>query len=304
MTPKYGREAAEELAKFEMAHVPAIKRLVEKENIDCDFHITRSFDVFLTESQNEKVRKDYDVLNQAGVTSVLDLHYTSGDKAERVSSSFSNLSLSILFYLYVHPAEINQICGVKGAKGCVSFTACHLWPYKLVMHLLAIAVSRGVNLQTHTPVAEVSAAPDPSTGRWTVTTKSRGAIKAKQVIFATNAYTAGLLSEYSGRIVPVRGMCCRIVTPEDKSSPHLPNTYSLRWSSNIYDYMIPRPDGSIILGGGRAGYLADLNKWYNVTDDSQLVESAKRHFDGYMQRHFRGWEDSGAYTDRVWSGGL
>lgn len=42
--------------------------------------------------------------------------------------------------------------------------------------------------------------------------------------------------------------------------------------------------------------------WYGVTDDSKLIEPAKNYFDGYMQRHFQGWEDSGAFTDRVWTG--
>ncbi|KAL1875590.1 hypothetical protein Plec18167_005526, partial [Paecilomyces lecythidis] len=84
--------------------------------------------------------------------------------------------------------------------------------------------------------------------------------------------------------------------------PFLSNTYTLRFNSWDYDYLIPRADGSIIVGGARSDYLHNLDQWYNTTDDSKLIESAKNYFDGYMQRHFRGWEDSGAYTDRVWTG--
>ncbi|KAL1962876.1 hypothetical protein VTN77DRAFT_9054 [Rasamsonia byssochlamydoides] len=276
--PKYGREAAVELAKFETAHIPAMKQLVEKEGIDCDFHITRAVDVLLDDGYCDEVKQGYDDLVKVGVDTVLDVEYIPGSKAERIS-------------------------GVKNAKGCLSFTACHIWPYKLVLHLLKIAVSRGVNLQMHTPVSEVSAAPDPSTGRWTVVTQSRGSIRAKKVVYATNAYTAALAPQYAGKIVPVRGICSRIVTPEDnKPAPHLPNTYSLRWSAAQYDYLIPRPDGSIIVGGARRDYLSYPKNWYNNVDDSKLIESAKHYFDGYMQRHFRGWENSGAYTDRVWTG--
>ncbi|KAJ9269411.1 hypothetical protein DTO212C5_4474 [Paecilomyces variotii] len=276
MSAKYGLEAAVELAEFEKAHLHAIKELVEKEDIDCDFQLTRAFDVFLSETQNEKVKNDIGALQKAGV-SLPDVQYTPGSKAEKV-------------------------CGVKDARGCTSFTAGSIWPYRLIIHLLRIALSRGVNLQTHTRVAEVSGTADPSSGRWTVTTSSRGSIKAKKVIFATNAYTSALLPQYKGKIVPVRGMCSRIMTPKDKPSPYLPNTYSLRWSPTIFDYLIPRPDGSIIVGGARAEYLPELSNWYNVVDDSELIEPAKNYFDGYMQRHFRGWEDSGAYTDRVWTG--
>jgi glycine/D-amino acid oxidase-like deaminating enzyme len=171
------------------------------------------------------------------------------------------------------------------------------------MHLLQLAVDRGVNLQTNTPVGEVSTAPDPTTGRWTVITQSRGSIRAKQIVFATNAYTAALAPQYQGKIVPVRGICSRIVTPADRPpAPYLPNTYSLRWSPALYDYLVPRPDGSIIVGGARRDYLSDPTNWYNVFDDSRLIEPAKHYFDGYMQRHFHGWENSGAYTDRVWTG--
>ena len=67
--------------------------------------------------------------------------------------------------------------------------------------------------------------------------------------------------------------------------------------------MIPRNDGSIVVGGARKDFAEDISTWYNVIDDSKLIGgSADTYFDGYMQRHFKGWEDSGATTDRVWTG--
>lgn len=83
MSAKYGLEAAVELAEFEKAHLHAIKELVEKEDIDCDFQLTRAFDVFLSETQNEKVKNDIEALQKAGV-SLLDVQYTPGSKAENV----------------------------------------------------------------------------------------------------------------------------------------------------------------------------------------------------------------------------
>ncbi|EEH18878.2 hypothetical protein PABG_01197 [Paracoccidioides brasiliensis Pb03] len=201
--------------------------------------------------------------------------------------------------------ELLEISGVKFAKGCFHYTAAHIWPYKFVLHLLSTLTSRGsssVNLQTNTPVTEISETPDPVTGAWTVVTESRGSIKAKKVILATNAYTAAIAPQYADRIVPIRGICSRIVTPEKKTPPYLPNTYSLQWGAEEYDYLIPRPDGSIIVGGGRKDYVADLESWYNNTDDREPIQSAKNYFDGYMQHHIIGWEDSDAYTEQVWSG--
>ena len=76
----------------------------------------------------------------------------------------------------------------------------------------------------------------------------------------------------------------------------------MRHSSKGADYQITRPDGSIIVGGGRPFYLSQADKWYNVHDDSQLIEPAVPYFDGLMQRTYRGWEHSGAKVDRIWTG--
>lgn len=165
--------------------------------------------------------------------------------------------------------------------------------------MLSRAISQGANLQTNTPVQAVSDTQD-SQGYWTVTT-SRGKVKAKKIVHASNAYVSAILPEYKDRIIPVRGVCSRIVTPK-LPAPYLPNSYILRFGGQEYDYLIPRTDGSIIVGGARAAYLHKLENWYDIVDDSVVLEPAKRYFDGYMQRHFRGWENSGAYTDKVWTG--
>lgn len=191
----------------------------------------------------------------------------------------------------------HQISGIKGAKACFTYTAAHVWPYKLVLHLLQKAVGKGVNLQTHTPVKSVNPG---SSGRWAVETE-RGTIQSTKVIYASNAYTSSLLPEYKGKIIGVRGICSRIVSTKP-DAPLLTNSYIMRLAPGEYDYLIPRSDGSIIVGGGRRDYFKQLDSWYDNYDDSKIIESAKHYFDGYMQRHFRGWEDSGAYTDAVWSG--
>ncbi|KLJ13115.1 hypothetical protein EMPG_09430 [Blastomyces silverae] len=276
---KDGLEAASELSNFEAEHIPAIRDVIEKEGIECDFTMTRSFEVFLQEDHCKKVEKAFNELVKSGVSLRQDVQYTSKN-AERVS-------------------------GVKSAKGCLHYTAAHIWPYKFVLHLLSSLLSRfpdRLNLQTNTPVTGISQTPDPTTGEWTVTTESRGAIKAKKVILATNAYTAAIAPEYTGKIVPVRGVCSRILTPVGKPAPYLPNTYSLQWGAEGYDYLIPRPDGSIVVGGGRGSYISDLGNWYGNIDDTEPIKAGKGYFDGYMQRHFIGWEDSDAYTEQVWSG--
>lgn len=189
---------------------------------------------------------------------------------------------------------------MKGAECCFSFTAAHLWPLKLVHHLLGLAIQQGVNLQTNTPVTKVSKTRDIN-GRWQVETP-RGVISASKIVFATNGYTSQILPQYKERIVPVRGVASHIVSPKERNTPHLNNTYSLRFGSQAYDYLIPRADGSIVVGGARQRFWHDKNSWFDNVNDDQLVEATKGYFDGYMQKYFRGWEDSKAGTESVWTG--
>lgn len=105
---------------------------------------------------------------------------------------------------------------------------------------------------------------------------------------------------YSGKIVPVRGVCCRIVPTRPVKK--LTETYTLRWTDREFDYLIPREDGSIIVGGAWSKYYRDTANWYNVVDDGAMIEPAKKYFEGYMQRNFYGWEQSGAYIDQIWTG--
>lgn len=171
----------------------------------------------------------------------------------------------------------------------------------MVHQLLPKLLDRGVNLQANTPCLSVSSEPD-SAGRWTIHT-SRGDVKAAKVVIATNGYTGQLLPKYKGAITPIRGICSRIVTPKGTASPHLVNTYGIRFDARNNDYLIPRPDGSIVVGGARQRFWHNRNRWFDTVKDDEVIDEAVSYFDGYMQRLFRGWEDSKAKTDKVWTGG-
>ncbi|KAI1862723.1 uncharacterized protein JN550_010060 [Neoarthrinium moseri] len=272
---KYGVRNAVEVANFEASQVYAVKELVEKEKIDCDFTLTRACDATVHEGLAKETEEAFADLQDSGVANLKDVHYTGRKDAERVS-------------------------GVKGALCCWTFTAGHVWPYKMVMHLLKKAVESGANLQTNTAVTNVSEKPLPD-GRWQITT-ARGCIIAKKVLYATNGYTANLAPQFKDHIVPVRGICSRIVVPEGKVAPYLPQTYSIRYGPALYDYLIPRNDGSIIVGGAKSRFWSDRSNWYNVWDDSKLIDPAVSHFDGLMQRSFIGWENSDAHVDKIWTG--
>ncbi|KAL2865615.1 phosphoenolpyruvate phosphomutase-domain-containing protein [Aspergillus lucknowensis] len=271
---RYGVEAAVELVDFEISHIKALKEVIAEEQIDCDFHLTRNMSVYLNEADGEKARKVYEALVSKGLGYTADIHYTPQKYAETIS-------------------------GVKGAKACISSTAGTLWPYKLVLGLLSkITSSPLVNVQTFTPVTSVT-----SQDGLQIVHTPRGSIRTSKVVYATNAYTRGLLPQYSTNIVPCRGICCHITVPEGKDAPFLPYSYIVRSDSGDgQSYLITRPDGSIIVGGAQYTFFDEKEHWYNVIDDSTLIEPAKNYYNDFMQRTFRGWEGSGAYVKEIWTG--
>ncbi|KAH7145514.1 FAD dependent oxidoreductase [Dactylonectria estremocensis] len=270
---EYGIDAAAEVADFEAANFEAVADFIRDEKVNCDFVITRAIDVQLSAEHQDRIQAGYRSLLAQGVKATKNTYCAPPEFAERLS-------------------------GVKGAKGCFSYTAGHLWPYKLAHHMFREAVAKGVNLQANTPVQTISSTRD-ANGFWMITT-NRGVVKTRQVIMATNAYTAAILPEYAGKIIPYRAICSRITVPG--RAPLLTNSYALRFNDWDFDYLIPRPDGSIIVGGARQAYIRHLEDWYGNSNDGELIERARGYFDGYMQRHFNGWENSGAVVDQVWTG--
>lgn len=81
---KYGAHAAVEVANFEASQVMAVKELVEKERIDCEFTLTRACDVILDESLAAETEQAFEELKRSGVANLKDVHYTPRKDAERV----------------------------------------------------------------------------------------------------------------------------------------------------------------------------------------------------------------------------
>ncbi|KAI1038168.1 hypothetical protein LB503_012024 [Fusarium chuoi] len=135
------------------------------------------------------------------------------------------------------------MASVKGSKGAFKHMTGHLWLYKLIQHMFAEALKhKNFNLQTNTPEAFIPASPD-TDGSWSLIT-TRGAIKARKFIVATNAYTTTLLPEYHDKIIPYRAICSHIIA---MNPPLLADSYAIRFSPTDFDYLIPRPDRSIVV---------------------------------------------------------
>ncbi|WRT64905.1 uncharacterized protein IL334_001844 [Kwoniella shivajii] len=267
---KHGPKIANHLLTFEAAALKQYADLVAKEDISCDMHVTRAVDVCFKQEDAAAAQKDYEARKAAFPEDV------GGQDIRTIKD----------------PQELEALTGVKGGHYGASYPAGHLWPYKL-------ATSQS---QSHA-------------GQWEIKT-SRGSITTSQVIVASNAYTSGFLPEFKDLIFPVRGTACSITPAPSHSPGSLPGpikyTYGFRHGPGEVDYMIPRQgrgrvpglgDRSIILGGAKGCFLKDLNQWYDNKQDDEHMPGAKQYFEGFMKKHFIGWNgNEHGNVDYVWSG--
>jgi glycine/D-amino acid oxidase-like deaminating enzyme len=140
--------------------------------------------------------------------------------------------------------------------------------YAFTIGLLKHTLKHGMNLQTNTPVQAIAPVDDfdHESPRWTAVT-CRGVVETAHLIVATNGYTAHLLPQMQGVIVPLRGQ----VTAQRPGSklPGLHTTYSFIYAQG-YEYMISRPPGTpdagtIVIGGG-LGRLPNASEYGNTRD--------------------------------------
>ncbi|KAI1084130.1 FAD dependent oxidoreductase [Whalleya microplaca] len=246
---RQGLEAANEVALFE-------------EHIACDLIPVTTADTFVDEAEAAKFKDLYDELRALRCPTLNEVIYHGPEAAEAATR-------------------------VRGARGAFTHPAATLWPYKLVMHLLA----RGANLQTHTPVRGVA----DGEGYWTLAT-ARGATRARRVVFATNAYTSGLLPEYARAIYPARGTACRAVPAAAAAGPtdELLGSCAVGFGSPavLDSYYGLRPDDSLIVGGANAAFkYSHRDLWEGNFDDATLIQPAVPYFHGWAERTFVGWEE-------------
>lgn len=183
-------------------------------------------------------------------------------------------------------------------QGAFSYSAGSINAYKFTTGVLTLCLTKGLNLQTHTPVQSVTSTPSPTHPKKTwIAITQRGEIKTPNLILATNAYTAHLLPQLQTKIVPLRGQITAHKPSHEYKKLHpkgLPGTYSMMYATG-YEYMIPRPPhpdvpadlvGDIIIGGG-LGVLENegLGEFGN-TDDSVFNPENSRYLHACVGRYF------------------
>ncbi|KAH4185450.1 hypothetical protein HBI95_244630 [Parastagonospora nodorum] len=258
-----------------------LARIVESEGMgdECEFELRKSWDVFLDEEEFERIKGVYDDAKGKEEAWTGHVRCVGSDNAARETS-------------------------IKDAVGAFESEIASLWPYRFVTGLvdrMLVRYPERLNVQTNTPVTHME-----EIAQGTLLTTPRGTLTTEKVVFATNAWTAGLLDAFKDTITPVKGIACHI-RPSRHVDVHLSNTYNIHFapaSSTGVDYLNPRPDGGIVVGGGAWFFKAHEALWKGNFDDSvRFAAGVERHWTGeYMQKTFQGWEDSAASPDCIWTG--
>ena len=288
-----GTAAAVQIAELELANIKAVHAFAKEQGIDCDVSPCDTIDVIYDPQQWTQAQEAVAVMREAMPEAAEAARYTFYS-AQEVREKF-----------YCHDGQFEgkpqDICGGVG------YFAGSLSAYKFGIGVLKLCLERGLNLQTNTPALEISKSDGEAT--WGVRT-ARGSVTAKKVVLATNGYTAHLVPELQGVIVPLRGQ----ITAQrpGKSMPFsgsLPTTYSFIYERG-YEYMVPRPIGSrfagdIVIGGGLVRAPEDGLEEYGTTDDTTVNQIISSYLRETTPRYFGaswGADDPEGRIRKEWTG--
>ncbi|KAL7943754.1 FAD dependent oxidoreductase domain-containing protein [Trichoderma barbatum] len=193
--------------------------------------------------------------------------------------------------------------------GAISYQAGALWPYRLVTSTWNDLVTRFPNLtiSTHNPVSSITTSNDSLSFPYTVHT-SRGPIRARHILHATNAYTGHLVPALRGCLTGVIGH----MTAQQPGKGFGPVCHGGRSWSVIYgtgfDYVTQRPDGDdglpgeLMLGGGLFRSKDEGLDQIAVWDDARVDAFPLMHLRGSMATVFEPNWGSGGELKGAWSG--
>lgn len=242
-----GEDEAAKIARFGYDCMRNVHKFAREHGIGCDSWQGDTVDIIYDQGQWNKSQK-----------AVVELKRVLGDEDP------------VARYKFWDAEETEKKFLAQGSLGAVSYEAGSLSAYKFVIGVLALALEKGLNLQTETPALKIRKRESGQRG-WIVET-TRGTIEAEKVVLATNGYTAHLYPPLQGVIVPLRGHMTAQRPGSDLPKNGLATTYSFIYNDG-YEYMIPRPQGSkfagdIMIGGGATKGPHEGICEYGTTDDT------------------------------------
>jgi len=222
MIKKFGLERAKDFYAEGIAARDHLAAMIDAEKIDCRFKLVGRYTGANSKVDYEKLGREADALNQ---------HLDLG--VEMVPKSQQHEELGTEHYVG------GQVRGDVGG----------LHPGLLHQGILDRCEEAGVKVICETRVTDIKK----QEHGFDVTTP-RGAVKARDVIIATNGYTDDLITWLQRRIIPIPSQIIA-TQPLDAGLMNqlMPKRRMTGNTSNLYNYYRPSPDDSCIIFGGRRG---------------------------------------------------
>lgn len=250
-----GTQEAVKIARMEYENVKATHALARAYDIDCASTECDTVDIIYSQTHLELGRKAIERMRLVMGADDPAARYTVHEREEARSRFLTPTAL-----------------------GAFSYYAGSLSAYQFAIGVLKLALQRGLHLQTNTPANGISHSTVNGQAIWTVQTL-RGSITTPNLVLATNGYTAHILPELQGLIVPLHGQVVAQRPGSGLPQTGMEHTYSFIYKSG-YEYMITRPPGSasagtrspgdIVIGGGLHQLANNGASRYGNTDDSTL----------------------------------
>ena len=217
----YGAAKAKTLIGEGMASLDYVKQLINSEGIDARLSAVGRLRGAWTQADYDTMGREAELLRR-DLGLPVDVVQKSDMHKEIASDSYQG---GLVFHSHggVHPALFQQ-------------------------GLLGVACSAGVEVAGFTPVTRIDRQID-----HTLVHTPRGSIKARDVIVATNGYSAGPVLDFASRLVPMPSFL--IATEEigeNRVRDLIPNLRMIVETREKHLYYRPSPDGKRIILGGRA----------------------------------------------------
>lgn len=279
-----GEEEAAKIARFGYNCMRNVHAFAREHSIECDSWQGDTVDIIYDWGQWNKARN-----------AVAELKRVLGEEDP------------VARYKFWDAEEIETKFLAQRSLGAVSYEAGSLSAYKFVIGVLALALEKGLNLQTETPALKIKKRDNGHRG-WIVETP-RGAVEAEKVVLATNGYTAHLYPPLQGVIVPLRGHMTAQRPGSGLPKNGLPTTYSFIYDDG-YEYMIPRPQGSIfagdiMIGGGVTKGRDEGICEYGTTDDTTTDDLILKYVENSAAERFGsnwGHDNPEGRLRKAWTG--
>ena len=135
--------------------------------------------------------------------------------------------------------------------GMVVERAAHLHPALYFKGLLDLALKAGVKIAARTELQSLSQNADQT---WSLLTSS-GALRARDVVIATNGYTGKATPQFQRRLVPIGSyIIATEELPADLAASLSPKNRSIADTRRVLTYYRLSPDGRRMIFGGRAKF--------------------------------------------------